>query len=113
VVNLSKVPVKRNGAPTVVWPIEDGQIPDTNALWAIARYVADVLDRSQRSRVLVHCSAGRNRAALLGTLVVMLSRNVSGAEAIRRVRYKRPGALDNPRFERWLLNQKRPEGEVT
>ena len=107
IVNLSAVPVKRSRTPTILWPIEDGsRIPNEEALWAIARHVADILARSQRSRVLVHCSAGRNRAALLCTLVVMLRRHVSGAEAVQRVRAKRPGALDNPAFEKWLLKQK-------
>ena len=55
-------------------------------------------------RVLVHCSTGFNRSALVAGLI-LTETGLSGREALARVREQRPGALFNDTFAEFLARQ--------
>lgn len=52
--------------------------------------------------VLVHCFAGRNRAALVAGAVVHEVEGTSGPDLVALIRQARPNALANPAFEDYL-----------
>ena len=53
-------------------------------------------------KVVIHCNQGRNRAGLIAALVVARILKISYAEAMVHVRDKRPRAIANPVFEKYL-----------
>lgn len=66
----------------------------------VAKLVLQCL--SADKRVLVTCSAGRNRSGLISGLVHMLRFGLTGAEAVARIKSARPDALTNDVFRRYL-----------
>jgi protein-tyrosine phosphatase len=53
--------------------------------------------------VLVHCQAGLNRSALVAGAAMVLAEEMTGEQAVDRIREQRSAAcLCNPAFERWL-----------
>jgi protein-tyrosine phosphatase len=53
--------------------------------------------------VLSHCSGGFNRSGLVAGLILN-ELGVSGAEALARIRARRPGALFNETFADYLAS---------
>lgn len=84
----------------VYLPTHDGDLPNRDRLHAVARLGADLVGRGHR--VLSHCGMGLNRSALVAGLILMRG-GMTGSEAVARLRERRPGALFNEIFTRYLL----------
>ncbi len=96
-----------HGVPTaadqflyIYLPIRDGGLPNLDRLHAVAHLGARLVE--QGHRVLSHCGMGLNRSALVAGLILM-SGGMTGAQAVERLRARRPGALFNEVFARYLL----------
>src|SRR5215813_12042519 len=89
------IPTVPNEVLYVYFPIYDEELPNLAKLNAVADMGA-VLIRSGH-RVLSHCGMGFNRSALVAGLV-LLRLGMTGPEAVRRLRGRRPGALFNKIF---------------
>lgn len=87
-------------------PIADGQITDVDRVWE-ARNTAITM-MSMGYTTIIHCMAGRNRSGLIGALVLQHFENLTGAEALERVRILRPRSVDNEHFEKFLMSLGRP-----
>ena len=87
-------------------PLSDGKkIPD------VIEELADwVYERVPST--LVMCRAGRNRSGLIVALTIMRIKKVSGPVALDVLRNKRPRAIANPAFEKYLLGLEAPKGEM-
>lgn len=83
----------------VYHPIYDEHLPDLSRLHAVAAMAAQLIRSGVR--VLAHCSMGFNRSALMAG-VILTELGVPGAEAVERLRARRPGALFNERFAEYL-----------
>lgn len=81
-------------------PFPDGAADPPGDVLRVAQEAAAEIDRG--GVVLTMCYRGRNRSALLSTMVVALVRGVSGAEAVTLVRRQRPNAMSNPRHPRYV-----------
>ena len=93
------VPVLPNHTLYLYFPIFDEDLPDLERLHGIAALGARLVRSGQP--VLSHCGAGFNRSALVAGLV-LVELGWSGAEAVERLRQRRPGALFNPTFAAYL-----------
>lgn len=82
-------------------PIHDGDLPNLDRLHAISRLCADLAGREHA--ILIHCGLGLNRSALLAGLV-LVELGMTPAQALARVRQRRPGALFNETFAGYLLS---------
>jgi protein-tyrosine phosphatase len=89
------IPVRPGGILYVYFPFNDDELPDADALAASADFATQLLRSG--FRVLVHCSLGLNRSPLLAGLVLHRM-GWSGADAIARLRERRPGALFNEQY---------------
>ena len=85
----------------VYFPINDDneQMPPLTKLRAIARLGASLI--ADGHRVLSHCGMGYNRSALMAGLI-LVELGMSGAQAVERLRQRRPGALYNDGFAAFL-----------
>jgi hypothetical protein len=83
----------------VYFPIFDEDLPDLARLDAVCSLGTRLLESGQK--VLSHCGMGFNRSALVAG-VILVQRGLSGAEAVARIRRRRPGALFNETFEAYL-----------
>ena len=83
------------------FPIDDDheKMPNLNKLRAVARLGASLV--AEGHRVLSHCGMGYNRSALVAGLI-MIELGMPGAEAVARLRERRPGALFNDGFAAYL-----------
>ncbi|MGH8900796.1 MAG: protein-tyrosine phosphatase family protein [Egibacteraceae bacterium] len=86
----------------VCWPIVDGPVPDHGLLVALADLIADL--RRAGKRVLIHCAGGMNRSGLL-VAAALIRNGMGAAEAIKLIRDRRPGALNNQQFVEHLLER--------
>jgi protein-tyrosine phosphatase len=93
------VPTIPNHILYVYFPIYDEDLPDTAKLLAVARLGASLVRSGHR--VLSHCGMGFNRSALVAGLILM-DMGMSGREVVSQLRQKRPGALFNEVFARYL-----------
>jgi protein-tyrosine phosphatase len=82
------------------WPIQDiPELPDLKRLDEVAQWGYEKW-RSGRS-LLTHCAAGCNRSGLVNGKILIL-KGLSGKEAVKLIRAKRPGALTNQVFATYL-----------
>ncbi len=93
------VPLLPNHTLYLYFPIFDEDLPDLDRLHGIAQLGARLVRSGQP--VLSHCGAGFNRSALVAGLI-LVELGWSGAEAIQRLRERRPGALFNETFAGYL-----------
>lgn len=93
------VPSLPNSILYVYFPIYDEDLPDLARLDAVCALGARILESGQK--VLSHCGMGFNRSALVAGLI-LVQKGLSGAEAVARIRGRRPGALFNETFEAYL-----------
>jgi protein-tyrosine phosphatase len=93
------VPTIPNNLVYTYFPFEDSGLPDLVKLHALGRLAADMI-RNERA-VLIHCAMGLNRSPLMAG-VAMTYLGKSGAEAVRILQEKRPGALYNPVYADFL-----------
>jgi hypothetical protein len=89
------------------WPIDDGPLPSTHIICAIAEAVAylyeEVRENEKPWRIMIHCGAGINRAGLImAAAIKYISPDKKGQEIIDLIRSKRTGALTNPNFVNWI-----------
>ena len=91
-----------HGVPTVpdqvlyvYFPIYDEGLPNLAKLNALADLGAGLIRSGHR--VLSHCGMGFNRSALIAGLI-LVRLGMSGPEAVKRLRARRPGALFNETF---------------
>jgi protein-tyrosine phosphatase len=87
-------------------PMQDHGLPQRPALWAAAaRFAAGVLDDQPQAGVLIHCTAGRRRSAMV-TYAVLRLRGHDRAGAAALVLTYRTEAQLVPAYihsvERWL-----------
>lgn len=89
----------------VVYPIADSKLKlDVEIeLNELAQLLADAVKDGQK--ILINCNAGRNRSCLLIALTLMRLNGWSGRQALDFVREKRPRAIANEHFEKYLLSQ--------
>jgi hypothetical protein len=88
------------------WPIEDGSLPNATLTHLLVSTITHA--RRLGLRVLIHCEEGRNRSALIASLVVRQILGVTGQEAVVVVRAARPGALTNRTFAKELALLEKP-----
>lgn len=81
-------------------PIPDGRVVEPLTLLARVKEVGDWIEGG--GRVLVHCRAGRNRSSLFSALLAVRLRRMSGRQAAILLRERRPNALANEHFVRFL-----------
>ncbi len=93
------VPTLPNHMLYVYFPIFDEDLPDLARLDAVATLGTRLLESGQR--VLSHCGMGFNRSALVAGLI-LVRRGMKGADAVVRIRSRRPGALFNETFAAYL-----------
>jgi len=93
------VPTAPNNVLYIYLPIYDEDLPDLHRLHSVARIAADMI-RENRP-VLAHCRMGLNRSPLVaGVALTYLGFN--GADALKLLQEKRPGALYNDTFAEYL-----------
>jgi len=97
------IPTQTNQCLYVYFPFEDDDqtLPDLNKLRAVARLGASLVRGGHT--VLSHCTSGFNRSALVAGLI-LTELGASGAEALARIRTRRPGALYNEAFANYLAS---------
>lgn len=93
------VPTLPNHMLYVYFPIFDEDLPDLARLDAVAMLGTRLLESGQR--VLSHCGMGFNRSALVAGMI-LVQRGMKGADAVARIRSRRPGALFNETFAAYL-----------
>ncbi|MBL8751350.1 MAG: dual specificity protein phosphatase family protein [Planctomycetes bacterium] len=98
-----------HGVPTaadqflyVYLPIHDGDLPNLDRLHAVAEMGAALIAKGHR--VLSHCGMGLNRSALVAALIMMRG-GMSARRVVEQLRERRPGALFNEVFAKYLLDQ--------
>jgi hypothetical protein len=89
-------------------PLPDGLVRDNGTTIWLARDTAIAM-LNQGLMTIIHCMAGRNRSGLVGALVLQQLDNLTGPEALDRVRELRPRAVDNIHFEQFLMSLGRPQ----
>ena len=94
------VPTNANHFLYIYLPIQDAEMPDLDRLHAVAKMGAELVKRGDR--VLSHCGLGLNRSALMAGLILMYS-GMAAADAVERIKSRRPGALYNTVFANYLL----------
>lgn len=95
------IPTQADHCVYIYFPITDDneQMPPLNKLRAIARLAASLIGDGHR--VLSHCGLGYNRSALVAGLI-LVELGMTGSLALERLRERRPGALYNDGFARFL-----------
>jgi protein-tyrosine phosphatase len=90
-------------------PIRDVQVPDARfeAGWASAG--ARLGDRLRNGeRVLVHCRGGLGRTGMVAARLLVECAGATSQQALDAVRQARPGAVETPEQETWVLGLKTP-----
>jgi hypothetical protein len=97
------IPTQANHCLYVYFPFDDDDrlLPSLTKLRAIAQLAASLVREGHT--VLSHCSGGFNRSGLMAGLI-LTELGMSGAEALARIRAKRPGALYNGTFADYLTS---------
>ncbi|MEQ9489998.1 MAG: protein-tyrosine phosphatase family protein [Alphaproteobacteria bacterium] len=98
------------GIDWVHLPIRDfsGLAPEHEDRWPdLSRRLHDLLD--DEKSILLHCRAGRGRSGMIA-LRLMVERGEDATNALRRLRDKRPGAVETPEQRLWAVTR---EGENT
>lgn len=95
------VPTVPNQILYVYFPIFDEDLPQRAKLDAVAELGAGLV--RQGHRLLSHCGMGFNRSALVAGLILNRM-GLPGAQAVERLRQRRPGALFNDVFAAYLAS---------
>jgi len=103
----SCIPIVPNHCLYIYFHIEDDEqrLPSMKRLRPIARLAASMIDDGHR--VLAHCGMGFNRSALVAGRILN-NLGMSGADAVERLRERRPGALFNDVFAEHLKSLPAP-----
>lgn len=95
------IPTVPNHLLYIYFPIDDEELPDLAKLHALASLGASLIKNGHR--VLSHCGMGLNRSALVAG-VILHKLGMNGEDAVALLREKRPGALFNENFAKYLLS---------
>jgi ADP-ribosyl-[dinitrogen reductase] hydrolase len=90
-------------------PIRDVDVPDSHfeASWANA--VGRLGNRLRNGeRVLVHCRGGLGRTGMVAARLLVEVAGATPQQALDDVREVRPGAVETPAQEAWVLELKAP-----
>lgn len=82
-------------------PLTDGRRLRAEPLCEAAHAVATLVRRN--FQVLLHCYGGRNRSGTVAALALRELYGWTGAQALAYVRERRPRAVGNATFERYLM----------
>jgi len=93
------IPTTPEGCLYVYFPIYDEELPNLQRLDAVGNLGAELIRAGHR--VLSHCGMGFNRSALIAG-VILNKLGASGEEIVKRIRTRRPGALFNEVFAKYL-----------
>jgi protein-tyrosine phosphatase len=102
------------GVHVIHAPMLDELAPVSEENWQRARNASRIASRFMREHgacVLTTCRMGWNRSGFVNALILMRTIGMSGREAVRIVRERRQGALQNPYFARFVA-QMLPTGEA-
>jgi protein-tyrosine phosphatase len=86
-------------------PLYDGNGPIPWNVHDVANQAAETFRTG--GKVFVACAAGLNRSGLLTGLILTRFPGLSGMESIDLIQKRRPGALTNPTFVRYLRGTSR------
>ncbi len=92
----------RNAARYHREPLDDSDDFEPDNLLRIANDVVKAIAAAERT--LVHCTFGKNRSGIIVALVLRALLDISGAEALDRVRRLRVNAVNNTAFAAWLVS---------
>lgn len=92
-------------------PVPDGKEFDPKLMKEIADEVVGWMNCGWTA--VIHCRAGRNRSGFISALVLMEMQGISGAEAVRIVKEKRPLSLYNEHFVEYLESLEAPCNSLT
>jgi protein-tyrosine phosphatase len=95
------IPTAPNTCLYVYLPIYDEELPDPARLEAVAMLGAHLVRSGHR--VLSHCGMGFNRSALVAGLILH-KMGMEGPAIVERLRERRPGALFNEVFARYVTS---------
>ncbi len=91
-------------------PLEDGdEVPVADVIKLRDQILAEL---QNDQAVLVHCTFGKNRSGLLVAMVLRSLDDLTGAEALQRVRSLRHNAVNNETFAAWLNQLPAPSHPV-
>ena len=97
---------ERIAARGMAWhhlPIRDGDVPEKGFEQSWHRHGPELRQRlSAGERILIHCRAGLGRTGLVAARL-LIEMGESPPEALKRVRATRPGAVETPAQERYVL----------
>ena len=99
------IPTTPNQCLYLYFPIEDENLPSLTRLEVVGIFGTELIARGHR--VLCHCGMGFNRSALVAG-VILHKLGMTGSQAVERIRERRPGALFNEEFAKYLLSLPSP-----
>lgn len=93
---------KAAGLEWIHLPIRDVSVPDGRFVegWKVAGPRLSSL-LGDGGRLVVHCRGGLGRAGMVASLL-LIEQGIAPADAIRRVRAARPGAIETREQEHWV-----------
>ena len=105
VVRLVTPNIAVTGVTFIYFPIADGRLR-AETTESLEKLADDLFGYWQQGkRIVITCNMGRNRAALLTTLVVSRALKLSYSDSMALVRARRPNALANKHFERYIIER--------
>lgn len=93
------IPTTPDGCVYVYFPIYDEELPPLSRLDAVGALGAALIRTGHG--VLSHCGMGFNRSALVAGMI-MHKLGMPGPDIVQRIRERRPGALFNDVFAKYL-----------
>jgi hypothetical protein len=93
------IPTRPEECLYLYFPILDAHLPSLTRLDGVALLGAHLIRGGHR--VLCHCGMGYNRSALVAG-VILNKLGMPGSSVVERIRERRPGALFNDVFARYL-----------
>ncbi len=101
------------GVKIISCPLDDDPTKPVSlkTIVRVMKTAQQIADESKRGPVAVTCHMGINRSAMVAAAALMIRLNISGAEAVKLVRSRRPGTLQNRRFLEFLRAQPAPRAE--
>jgi len=93
--------LKKLGVNYVHLPVDDFTAPSENAVESVRRCYRNAV-KSQRG-LLIHCTLGFGRTGTAAAAVLVAEEGMSARDAIELVRRVRPGAIETPEQERFVL----------
>lgn len=93
--------LKKHGVNYVHIPVDDFAAPSENDVESVRRCYRNAV-KSGRG-LLIHCTSGFGRTGTVAAAVLVAEEGMSARDAIDLVRRVRPGAIETPEQERFVL----------